>query len=624
VEQDIMKKRLFILHGLLVATLLLPLLFSVVPVMADDAWLAGWSYRIEHNLIGAAGAWENYHVQVVVHSGDGESTGNEVYLEDGCTDFPNDIRFTDDDGDSKLSHYCLNLAADPATFWVRVEDDLSAGTTPIYIYFGKSGETSESTLSTFSPIGFSDTFDDSDDVDMVDSFDVFPSSGAFCLNRAADPIPKYTVENMTEWAIAVNGSIYQAHETGITPTIYQYDAADGTIIQQYDFSRTYGCSPIREETSGGLLLLITRSLTSFKLEARREDTAESVWNSTAIFDLSLGGLAAYHDDAGHTYAIATLSTGCAAVDIDDGSLEWSHASDEVDNTGPACTPVVDQDNDRLYYQSKNNLYCLNATDGTEIWEADVVGYNSYYATMLVRDDYNDNETWVVAHYRQAGATSHYIYCYNATDDVGTQVWNVTGIGFDKGMTYYNGLVIMPDSVPATQGKVIYAWNITDGSEVWSCDLSDYNFEYFGTDSLAVDGRLIINTCDLAPYGPKLQRLFVINTENGELIDQRLMETPGSACGNPIAYNGMFLLPNLFPDTTSAFEFAEGGVVDYYPFRGSQFQWGSQPDGTMTRWFQMEGAMAKSNVALATLGGNATACCTAAGNYSADYLIDGLL
>jgi len=82
-----------------------------------------------------------------------------VYLRDLCTDFPNDIRFTDNDGATELDYWIEDETADPAKFWIEVKDSLESGQTPdIYIYYGKSGASSAS-------IDFSENFLDYTEVD---------------------------------------------------------------------------------------------------------------------------------------------------------------------------------------------------------------------------------------------------------------------------------------------------------------------------------------------------------------------------------------------------------------------------------------------------------------------------
>lgn len=107
-------------------------------------WLDDWIYRKSHDLIGATGAGIDYQVKVKVHSGFGVDSEENVYLNNHCTDFPNDIRFTGDDGTTKLDYFVEDPSVDPVVVWIKVKGDLSSGTVTIYVYYGKSGAASES------------------------------------------------------------------------------------------------------------------------------------------------------------------------------------------------------------------------------------------------------------------------------------------------------------------------------------------------------------------------------------------------------------------------------------------------------------------------------------------------
>ena len=61
-----------------------------------------------------------------------------IFLNDHCTDFPNDIRFTDDDGTTELDPDITGSDADIAKFLIEVADDLGNNQS-IYIYYGKLG-----------------------------------------------------------------------------------------------------------------------------------------------------------------------------------------------------------------------------------------------------------------------------------------------------------------------------------------------------------------------------------------------------------------------------------------------------------------------------------------------------
>jgi len=99
-------------------------------------WLSGWEYRKKITIQGQSGAGSNY----VVHLRIGSSSGGDFHLEGHCQNFPHDIRFTMDDGETELYYWIEDLNADPIDAWVKVPDSLDEDR-DIYIYFGKSGET---------------------------------------------------------------------------------------------------------------------------------------------------------------------------------------------------------------------------------------------------------------------------------------------------------------------------------------------------------------------------------------------------------------------------------------------------------------------------------------------------
>ena len=103
------------------------------------AWLSGWSYRKEISITGQSGAGTNYQVKFDV----GDSAGGDFHLEGHCTNFPQDIRITDDDGTTLLDHFVEDLTADPIVVHVKVNDDLGSNQ-DIRVYYGKSGETTAS------------------------------------------------------------------------------------------------------------------------------------------------------------------------------------------------------------------------------------------------------------------------------------------------------------------------------------------------------------------------------------------------------------------------------------------------------------------------------------------------
>jgi hypothetical protein len=106
-------------------------------------WLEGYSYRKIVPINGAAGTGTGYPVQLEVHSGVGVDSPGVAYLDNLCTNFPNDIRFTDDDGETELGHWLESEVGGVAKFWIRINDDLGSNQN-FYIYYTKAGADSKS------------------------------------------------------------------------------------------------------------------------------------------------------------------------------------------------------------------------------------------------------------------------------------------------------------------------------------------------------------------------------------------------------------------------------------------------------------------------------------------------
>lgn len=111
------------------------------------AWLSGYSCRQQINVTGKSGAGINYRILLLVGESSGAS-GGDFDLNSNCTNFPNDIRFTDNDGVTKLKHELeLPIAGTSpnrlATVWVEVADNLDSDQS-IYCYYGRSGASSDS------------------------------------------------------------------------------------------------------------------------------------------------------------------------------------------------------------------------------------------------------------------------------------------------------------------------------------------------------------------------------------------------------------------------------------------------------------------------------------------------
>jgi len=106
---------------------------------STNDWLPGYNYRKALTITGQGGSGPNYQINISL----GSSSGGDFHLQGNAVDFPNDIRFTDNDKVTLLEYWIENMSADPITVWVKVNDTLNT-TQTIYVYYGNSTATTTS------------------------------------------------------------------------------------------------------------------------------------------------------------------------------------------------------------------------------------------------------------------------------------------------------------------------------------------------------------------------------------------------------------------------------------------------------------------------------------------------
>ena len=108
-------------------------------------WLEGWSYRKSKDIVGANNAATNYSIKLILHNGSGTDNNTDIFLNDHCTDFLNDIAFTDSDGVTQWDFWIESNNDTDAVVWIEVRDDLGNSTqgnnSSLYIYYGNASAT---------------------------------------------------------------------------------------------------------------------------------------------------------------------------------------------------------------------------------------------------------------------------------------------------------------------------------------------------------------------------------------------------------------------------------------------------------------------------------------------------
>ena len=103
------------------------------------SWLTGYTYRKKVTITGQAGVGNNYQVKLQI----GNISGGDFNLSGHAASFPNDIRFTSNNGSTQLDYWIENVATAPITVWIKVADSLNSNV-DIYCYYGKASDTTTS------------------------------------------------------------------------------------------------------------------------------------------------------------------------------------------------------------------------------------------------------------------------------------------------------------------------------------------------------------------------------------------------------------------------------------------------------------------------------------------------
>lgn len=99
-------------------------------------WLTGYTYRDPIYITGSTGSGTDYVLSLTVNSGVGTNSVGNIYLNNKCSVFPTDIRFTAKDGKTVIPYGTETSNGSARKFYVRItEDDISSDTL-IFIYYG--------------------------------------------------------------------------------------------------------------------------------------------------------------------------------------------------------------------------------------------------------------------------------------------------------------------------------------------------------------------------------------------------------------------------------------------------------------------------------------------------------
>jgi len=210
------------------------------------------------------------------------------------------------------------------------------------------------------------------------------------------------------------------------------------------------------------------------------------------------------------------------LDASDGSLIWS--ADVGDGLTDASAAIYEN---KIYLVRTNFLYCLNTFDGSQIWSEYISDGNSPFV-----------EDGVVYVSKYGGL----VHAFDADD--GTQLWYT-----NLGPAVWTAPTISGDLLYCARGNTSYglsALNKNDGTIVWDFDAPDH----VKSSPCVADGKVF--------FGCDNQELYALDALTGEQLWQATFDDGPGQVGSPTTGNGLVYVQSI--NHIRAFDMETGNEV----------------------------------------------------------------
>ncbi len=187
------------------------------------------------------------------------------------------------------------------------------------------------------------------------------------------------------------------------------------------------------------------------------NTNETKWVSYDLGSSSYAGIQQASPIIADGLVIVKSFYGITAGNITNGKQLWSYLGG-----GYRLSPIIDSGR---IYASLGNLVCLNKTTGTLLWEFAATNPDSSEPHLLV----DNGKVFVIAWKRVGTSISYPLYCLNATD--GSIIWQTSGFsnyGYGNGNQIISNNILYVTTQGGLAGGTLYAINASNGFQIWNC------------------------------------------------------------------------------------------------------------------------------------------------------------
>lgn len=400
---------------------------------------------------------------------------------------------------------------------------------------------------------------------------------ALVLRMGASWVSANDITGYCQGGIAQNGTVYVTGDHGAGwwmglpeksqtdyPYVGSFNVTNGAAIQTYDFDDTYDSTPMLVQQTNGTWLIVAHEYMNERTVALNRDTGALVWTSPANQPgVYFFAYATYVRSDGITVILSANRYGLHALSAEDGTELWTISNGGYDD---GITPCVDQSAGFVYYQSHGQLHKINGETGA-IVKSVAVSVQSQcvtWNTVLVDDAYGKYIAtyWIGA----ASWTVQWASAIRVYDADLNLVWEHKNLPHGKKhvLTYFDGKLTTGPGNDGAGGytgnawKRITAYHIADGSEAWTCDLSEYlNANHFISSIPCFNGYLFADT---QGYGDNI--IFKINASSGALEEVFRREAPASSCAQSFITHGKLFSGERFSDRMLVTEIATNSFAEW--------------------------------------------------------------
>jgi hypothetical protein len=488
-------------------------------------WLTGYSYRKKVPINPtASGTQTNYQMKLVV--GESNTTsGTNTCCENHCQNFPNDIRFTSNNGVTKHDYWIETgslTGTEPnrkITIWIKVTSIPYPDSIDLYMYYGKSSDCGESNGS---------------NTHMF--FDDFLNNGEGDWNKnigsaAEHPIIKdntlYFVGNGI-WILSLNGTEQHHYHAGDLNYCAPVVLGEYVYVWEYGVGPGETCRLHKTRISDGDDTEVAGTRIDFECL-----TSTTVSGTDVIFIPKNEKVVAVKAGDLSTYWTSNVGVDGAIYHWDGGLILDDYLYTRQVETG------------------NHKLFKLNLNNGTTA-SSIVLEDEPYYAPLLYDADHSqiiltEKNTNKIKAYNKDTLTQNWVYTLEET----------TGWHIMYGCSYHDDRLYLANKKDDKTGSYIYCINTTSGTKIWKSDVV-VNVNCVITNHLLNNDYLFCPTHDY--HDNNYHKMVVINILDGS-IDNTINQSTNSSCCCPVISDGIIYLGMWDDHNINARKLGTGNKVD---------------------------------------------------------------